>query len=299
MKIFKLNKDKTHSFKDIWFEKDKTSTPSDHSDINLQDNYSETDVIWRYMDLSKFLSILEDRKLYLTRLDKFDDKYEGGYPIEDFLINSHKLLGYPGENLFTTSRKDFIDALTVAYKYGFYANCWHMNNCDSFGMWKAYLTSPEGIAIKTTVGNLKKSVLKDNKDWVTYGKVEYIDYENESIISVAKKKKELGINIPPFPVFFKRKNFEYENEFRVMSMYEASLNNTDDLSLVNKNLMKLKLSAKDSIQISIDLNEMVQEIYVSPFAGAWYYNLICKLAERYDLKKTILRSAINAMPIYE
>jgi len=294
MKVFRLNN--SNSFTDIWNNSNSAIDLKLIDGKRLTDNYHDSETIWRYMDLSKFLSVLEEKQLFLTRLDKFDDKFEGGYPFEDFLINAHKLLGNLGEKLFTTSRQSFIEALTVAYKYGFFANCWHINDFESFGMWKVYLKGPEGIAIKTSIGNLKKSISQTNSNKVTYGKVEYLDYDKESILEVYEKNKKNGIYTPPFPVFFKRKAFEYEKEFRIMAMYEASVENEDNIM---DKLLKFKLSAKDSIRIEIDLNELIQEIYVSPFAGAWYYELIKKLVKRYGLNIPIQQSSINSIPEYE
>lgn len=33
--------------------------------------------IWRYMDFTKFVSLLETESLFLSRVDKFEDPYEG------------------------------------------------------------------------------------------------------------------------------------------------------------------------------------------------------------------------------
>lgn len=33
--------------------------------------------LWRYMDLAKFLSLLDESSLYFTRIDHFNDPYEG------------------------------------------------------------------------------------------------------------------------------------------------------------------------------------------------------------------------------
>ncbi len=294
MKVFKVSN--SNSFSDIWIRNNSALDWIDESKTALVENYNDTETIWRYMDLSKFISILEEKQLFLTRLDKFDDKFEGGYPIEDFLTNAHKLLGSLGEKLFTISRKSFIEALTIAYKYGFFANCWHINNFESFGMWKVYLKSPEGIAIKTTVGELKRSIRKDNSNNVTYGRVEYLDYDKESILGVYEKNKKNGIYTPPFPVFFKRKAFEYENEFRIMAMYETGVSSVDNIV---DELLKFKLTAAESITINVELNDLIQEIYVSPFAGTWYFDIVKKLVTRYGLNIPIIQSKINTIPEYE
>ena len=43
--------------------------------------------IVRYLDLVKFISLIQTKKLYFSRLDKFEDRYEGTVPelsIQDF-----------------------------------------------------------------------------------------------------------------------------------------------------------------------------------------------------------------------
>lgn len=34
-------------------------------------------VIWRFLDLAKFISLLKERALFMTRADKFEDQFEG------------------------------------------------------------------------------------------------------------------------------------------------------------------------------------------------------------------------------
>jgi hypothetical protein len=41
-----------------------------------------SDRLWRYLSLTKVLSLLEERALYLARSDKFEDPLEGPYPTE-------------------------------------------------------------------------------------------------------------------------------------------------------------------------------------------------------------------------
>jgi hypothetical protein len=43
----------------------------------LDSNLPPGTEIWRYLDLGKFLSLIEDQKIHFSRLDQFDDEYEG------------------------------------------------------------------------------------------------------------------------------------------------------------------------------------------------------------------------------
>jgi len=36
-------------------------------------------LVWKYMDLSKFLDILLSEKMFMSRSDKFEDQYEGTF----------------------------------------------------------------------------------------------------------------------------------------------------------------------------------------------------------------------------
>lgn len=39
-----------------------------------------SDILWRYMDFTKFVSMLVKKGLFFSRLDRLGDEYEGGSP---------------------------------------------------------------------------------------------------------------------------------------------------------------------------------------------------------------------------
>jgi len=39
--------------------------------------------IWRYIDLAKTIHLLATKTLHFTRIDQFDDKFEGSYPVQN------------------------------------------------------------------------------------------------------------------------------------------------------------------------------------------------------------------------
>jgi len=47
-----------------------------NEEISLPDNDT---IVWKYMDLSKFLDMLLCRQLFMSRSDKFEDQYEGTF----------------------------------------------------------------------------------------------------------------------------------------------------------------------------------------------------------------------------
>lgn len=40
----------------------------------------ETDFLWRYMSFEKFVSLLSEESLFFSRVDKFEDPFEGFIP---------------------------------------------------------------------------------------------------------------------------------------------------------------------------------------------------------------------------
>ncbi len=133
--------------------------------------------IWKYLDFTKFISLLENQSLYFARSDKFNDPQEG--------------------YLLTANNKKNI-------KKQVFLNCWHLNEYESAAMWDIYLKSNEGIAIKTTYQYLQNCFLSKNTVYI--GKVKYLDY----------KKIKPTTKDPFFPFLCKRKSFEHEKEIRAL-----------------------------------------------------------------------------------
>ncbi len=56
--------------------------------MEILDNVDRNIKIQRYMDLSKFIDLLENKKLFMSRMDYFEDKLEGGLTtLNDFLYS--------------------------------------------------------------------------------------------------------------------------------------------------------------------------------------------------------------------
>lgn len=213
----------------------------EHPSFKTPPNLS--DKVWRYMDFTKFLSVLESRSLYFTRADKFEDPFEGSYPKANVLSRILIPHEVPLEH-----REKFLQAMNAQAdsnrQWPRYTavNCWHLNNHESAAMWQLYLKSNEGIAIQTTFQKLRDSFSMSQDD-IYLGQVSYIDYETDWIAP--------GNILNPF--VHKRKSFEHEKEIRAV-------------------LMKWPIEpfdfAKDTIGqgllIPVDMNILVEKIYVSP-----------------------------------
>ena len=50
--------------------------------LEVDEELKEEQILWRYMDLAKFVSMLEQNTLWLARADTFKDRHEGRFPEE-------------------------------------------------------------------------------------------------------------------------------------------------------------------------------------------------------------------------
>ncbi|MCM0668454.1 hypothetical protein [Flavobacterium tyrosinilyticum] len=224
--------------------------------IKLPDD-SDT-IVWKYLDLSKFLDLLLSKKLFMSRSDKFEDQYEGTFSeptyeeIKKLAADNTEFLNY-----YKTHREK------VAI------SSWHINEYESFAMWQIFTKNNEGLAIQSTIGRLQKAVKPENNFDQFIGEVNYIDY----------KKEYIPFDDLFFPFLFKRKSFQYEREVRILS----------DTS-------KSDIKLNDGLKINVDINQLIEKIYIHPKSENWYKKLVIELVERlgfgFEIEKSDLESDI-------
>jgi hypothetical protein len=165
--------------------------------------------LWRYMDLSEFIYLLSESRLYFSELRQFPDKCEGAFPNA---INE-PMKEHPGVLWAKqhTNENQALEMVRTDFKqkqhcYG--VNCWHLNDVESVAMWKLYTSGIDGVAIQTTVGRLKASLALEPRD-LFIAKVRYIDHEAEQV-SEPMEADALT------PLIIKRRSYRHEREVRII-----------------------------------------------------------------------------------
>ena len=91
--------------------------------------------IWRFMDFTKFVSLITKNALFFSRADKLGDPFEGSWP-RNSIEKRPEILG---------TGVDKVVAKEISNNYGQYSkklithaaiNCWHANKYESAAMWK-------------------------------------------------------------------------------------------------------------------------------------------------------------------
>ena len=236
--------------------------------ISPREEPNEDTKIWRYMDFTKFISLLDTSKLFFTRADQFEDPFEGSLPKKNVELRSQ----YTNHDERSKITKHWPRCIAV--------NCWHENEHESAAMWKLYLKSGEGVAIQSTYGKFKHSV-REQKDIVRIGKVAYIDYETEMI-------KEEGLtNV----FFYKRKSFSHEREVRAI-IFEYPTAGLTPSDIFDKGTIH------DGLPIKVDLSSLVQKVYLAPNAPLWFRDLVCSLIKRYEYNFEVVQSDLDKSPVF-
>jgi hypothetical protein len=148
-------------------------------------------------------------------------------------------------------------------------------------MWNLYLKSPEGIAIRSTFGQLKDS-LSEAQQKVDIGKVKYIDYKSDRVSGAIVDRVALGM--------YKRKSFAHEQELRAVHW-----DGTEAMDILRGTR---KASSKKIISIPVNLATLIESVFTAPTSRSSYKSLIESVMEKYAINKRVQQSILAEDPIW-
>ena len=166
----------------------------------------EKAILWRYMTVEQFIDMLARKSLFFTKASQFtEDVYEGFIPMEmEGIFRELVKESFPDD--FTVEQINEIVYENQKYRENVMCNCWHKSEEESMAMWQKYRHHSSGVAIKTTMRNLKKS-LSNSRD-VFIGKIRYLSLKDYNR-SYRRNFEEIQLRPEQkcvyFPFFHKRK----------------------------------------------------------------------------------------------
>jgi len=231
--------------------------------------YSDESEIWRYMDFSKFVDLLDSSCLFFPRLTILRklDPYEGSF------------IPFSSHNKKDESSKKIFKELDMFIPNNTFVSCWYLSEIESAALWKLFPKSDEGIAVKSNIGKLVQSIEARNSEQNTIymGSVTY-GHEKVAARKTNKPKSFTGDDA----VFTKRQCFEHEKELRLV-MYSHDIKTPI-------------LSNGISLKIEVDLESMISEIIISPEAPSWIEDLVKRVTKKYGYSFEIRQSTLNRLP---
>ncbi len=223
--------------------------------------------IWRYMNFTKFVSMLDSSSLWFSRVDQLDDPFEASWlpyvPVEnrktgDVTETFKHNLGF---------REFSVDRTAV--------NCWHMNEHESAAMWRLYTATDQGIAVQSTFADLT-ACFADCRPFVSVGIVAYRDYD-----------RHLFTDSNGFHAFLhKRISFEHEREVRAI-VWPLGGEDPDSSPIPT-----------DGLSLRVDLATLIRGVHVSPMAPAWIRDLTEGILRRYHIEAEVQRSRLMDSPLF-
>ncbi len=231
--------------------------------LKTEDNLDNNEILWRYIDLPKFVSMLEEKALWLARADSFKDRHEGRFPDEMRQLIEKAYEGFEIDNESPVEdADDFQDYLLK----NTFINCWHKNFDENMVMWEVYGEVNNAVAIQTNVGKIKAS----------------IDITNISGFSlmlknvIYKRADEItGVLLYEDCFFRKRPHFSFEQEVRI------SLDTYSRLSPSKK--------TPNGYKLPININGLIRKILVHPDSEDWFINAVISLKKKYNVNAPVSR----------
>lgn len=282
----------------------------------------------RYMNLAKFLAFIANSELFFPTWEqlKTDDPHEGELNqkdidiiINNFFNSEDNNQDYNLRNILINYEKTIRNIIVGSLAI----NCWSIVEFDCYAMWKLYAELEYGIAVTTTYSKLKNAI--DNFDrpcvinrviyrspqeqtidthesfnelQMAYNNIQpYLNYfndpqeyvqspESQKIEQLSVDFSNKALNFYTSLIFSKRKAFEYENELRIATMITLKdfwLNNNQKLN---------------GLKFPINLNYLIDNIYISPNAPDWLRNTIKKILHQFGIEKEVYISNLLTPPVH-
>lgn len=238
--------------------------------------------------------MLDKSALFFPRVDKLTaaDPFEGYYTKSIVAIDQLKLEDFPEEWRKQVNINDeksfqmFVEHHRVLREHSklqrevTFVNSWHCQEHESAAMWSLYLKTQEGIAIQSSYERLIESLSQYSDFGVYIGMVNYIDYELDAI----------SLSHGLYPFIHKRKSFEHEKELRALIW---TIEHGKNASGANN-----KFKDVDGLNVPVNLNALIERVFVAPTAPVWVRELIESIVKRFGLSASVVQSKLLESPFY-
>lgn len=233
-------------------------------------------VIWRYLTLGKFLSLLATSSLWFPRADKLGDPFEGSRSAGTAQLSE--------EVQPVLQHMAFVARTMLPLNF---VSCWTMSPVESAALWDIYSGRGAGIAIKSTTGALQRVLeAEPSQELVTIAAVNYRDF-SDGYVPLGLVKERL---------FYKRHSFAHERELRAVMSPMDWLTKQKGMPGLERTDLERRLPVGWPVPVSLSI--LVDAVYVSPLSPDWFLGAVRSLIERYELDVSVERSDLDRDPVF-
>jgi len=247
-------------------------------DLGLKNLPEGNKKIWHYLDFSKFIYLVSEKKLHFTSAEQLSDEFEGSLPKSKAEGRDEEIRRICNGIEDEEEVQRLIDenrSRSRLFRRYMHLNCWHMNEDESLAMWNLYSIPERGLGIQSTMKRLIECFGKEERYHISVGKVEYIDYS----------KWDGNFLLPIQRFLFKRRSFDFESEIRALTPGAGHKPTEEHLK-------------GRGIDIPIDLELLIEKVYVSPQSPNWFYRLVGNMAGKFGLDVEVHRSGMKDKALF-
>jgi len=240
------------------------------NDMRLKKNHISCDVtlkedllLMRYMDLPKFIDMIRTGKLYLTSAVDFNDQLEGTLPesIRDSFLNDPEVVAAYGN--LPIQEREYLNKIRTNI------SCWTKGTADNMALWKIYGGSKQSVAVMTTLNKIVQSAISwKNISSVALKDVIYIDHSGILPDGV--------YSLSPETFGLKHEAYSFENEVRIVITRDNN-------------------KTPSPMRLPIAINSFIEKIIVAPEAGAWFFDMVKDLSEKYGITAPVENSKLTRL----
>jgi len=225
------------------------------------------------MNFEKFLFLIQTGRLFFASAEiiahKFDP-WEGIFPQETLDLTLAHFKKSKEKKIADNADKLIGHIKSLKHeRVNFFLNCWHINDSETRHMWDAYTSRKLGVSIQSDFNRLCESLAKVEEK-IYIAAVEY----DQKIISTDNIFQ---------PYFSKRKQFKFDHELRC---------------LVWDRIIPPPKEHRSGISFEIDLNILIENIFVTPGTAQYEIDAIKDVIEKYGYSFKVNASSLDDPPPY-
>jgi hypothetical protein len=204
--------------------------------------------VWRYMSFAKFVWLIQNKCLWLSRADLLGDTWELSLSGEQLqlLIRRHPITPIGEERRETAEER--AKRIIEMWRRSTFVNCWNMSHHESNALWKIYCRNSDGVALQTTHEKLQLIKGRHSLHAVTYP------------IPGQNGKTPTHVDL----VTKKRPMFSYEDEVRIV--FHDVHNET---------------GATKGVRLEFNFEHLIESVRVHPEADESFLSVVQNIVETY------------------
>jgi hypothetical protein len=223
--------------------------------------------VWRYMSFGRFLWLIQNNRLWLSRADLLGDEWEMSLAGEQLrrVIARHPITPLSETSVRSETALERSTRIINNWRRTTFVNCWSASEHESHALWRVFCPSVEAVAIQATLAGLRSSVGLP---------VHRVTYEIPGSSPRTPTREDL--------ITKKRPMFDYERELRIVHVWED----------VNPD------NSVTGYALEWHPERWIQSIRVHPEADEAFAETVVKVVEQYAhaLKEHVRWSAMMEPP---